>query len=285
MKNIFTKFFRPKRMATTGKYSPEVEQIHHEFENASDVLVAEANRIITEASKTPIEKAERLVALGFGKAKQVEESAQAVKQISFSKEQLDLVERYRVQYPLNKFIIEEQVKAICHKYNLVCGDNARYIGFVPEKNLADTERFLSTYPDLVNQYEFREYSSTNPKPYTELVCVNILSQFVKQHEESGYYCYKGLQYERQPNQLPYGAWMCQDGEKRDGRLFKVAGLQICAPVKDMDITGLELEEGYKLKRKAIPDPVVLQPVDGGYLIVTAWGDEASDPIVVHEICN
>lgn len=29
-------------------------------------------------------------------------------------------------------------------------------------------------------------------------------------------------------------------------------------------------EGYKLKEKYIPDPVVLKPVKGGYLILTVW---------------
>ena len=33
------------------------------------------------------------------------------------------------------------------------------------------------------------------------------------------------------------------------------------------------------------DPVVLQRVVGGYLILSAWGPEASDPIVVNEINN
>lgn len=37
--------------------------------------------------------------------------------------------------------------------------------------------------------------------------------------------------------------------------------------------------------KEIPDPVVLYPVREGYLIVTAWGDEASDPDVVNEVNN
>ena len=35
----------------------------------------------------------------------------------------------------------------------------------------------------------------------------------------------------------------------------------------------------------ILDPVVLQPVMGGYMILAAWGDEASDPLVVNEQNN
>lgn len=43
-------------------------------------------------------------------------------------------------------------------------------------------------------------------------------------------------------------------------------------------------KGYKLE-KHIPDPVVLRHEHGGYLIVTAWGDEESDENVVNESFN
>jgi len=33
------------------------------------------------------------------------------------------------------------------------------------------------------------------------------------------------------------------------------------------------------------DPVVLQPVTGGNLIICAWGPEASDPLIVNERDN
>ncbi len=39
------------------------------------------------------------------------------------------------------------------------------------------------------------------------------------------------------------------------------------------------------KKIVVPDPVILQPVKGGYLIVTAWGDEASDPDIINPIHN
>ena len=40
-----------------------------------------------------------------------------------------------------------------------------------------------------------------------------------------------------------------------------------------------------LRENEIPDPVVLQEVRGGYLIITAWGDEASDPLIVNKNNN
>ena len=41
----------------------------------------------------------------------------------------------------------------------------------------------------------------------------------------------------------------------------------------------------RLGKATAPDPIVLQRVERGYLIITAWGDEASDPIVVNSKNN
>jgi len=69
-----------------------------------------------------------------------------------------------------------------------------------------------------------------------------------------------------------------------GVVSRRMGLKICAPIADMDTTQMRITDGYKME-VVIPDPVVLQPVKGGYFIVTAWGDEASDEIVVNSIQN
>lgn len=59
------------------------------------------------------------------------------------------------------------------------------------------------------------------------------------------------------------------------------GFVICAPIKDFDTKGLKLS-GHKLE---IEDPIVLQPIKYGYLIVTKWGPEASDPGLINEKHN
>lgn len=38
----------------------------------------------------------------------------------------------------------------------------------------------------------------------------------------------------------------------------------------------------KVGREIIDDPIVLLPVPEGYVVITAWGDEASDPVIVNE---
>lgn len=66
--------------------------------------------------------------------------------------------------------------------------------------------------------------------------------------------------------------------KEDNYFVQSTQLQIVAPLKDFDLEGYHTE-GREIVKDAPPDPIVLFPVKNGFLIVTAWGDEASDPIV------
>ncbi len=229
-------------------YPKEVLEIHHEFECAADKLLEEANKIISEAGTKDVQKVSRLESLGFKQASQVVELKPLIQKAELSKEQINLVAYYKREYSLNKFITEEQVKTICHKYNLVHGDVDRFKGFVPEKNLREIENFKLKENDF--QY-FRNHRFSN----NDSIISKKTYEYLKNSNDS-YSVYK-----------------------------KEINLSICAPIKDMNTSGLELSEGYKLQAKIIPDPVVLQSVKGGYLILTAWGDEASDPIVVNNKMN
>jgi len=277
-------------------YPKEVEEIHHEFETAADKLLEEAISIITEASTKNVDKVNRLELLGFKQANQVTELKPLMQKAALSKEQIELINYYKREYPFNKFIDEEGVKTICHKYNLVCGDVSRFKGFVPEANLKQIERFKlkSTEKNLV-QIEAFDYQNNRLGIFTS---ENAIVKF----STSGYYHLYSTENSKDWSFQQPNTELANKGEfygKDYANLFGLQGkvevginiqilnkkLQICAPVKDMDISGLGLVEGYKLQKKHIPDPVVLQPVKGGYLILTAWGDEASDPLVMNEINN
>ena len=62
----------------------------------------------------------------------------------------------------------------------------------------------------------------------------------------------------------------------------------CRTKSDFNTEGMQLE-GFNLKPIELPDPIVLQPVcfenKKHYLIVTAWGAEASDESVVNQKYN
>lgn len=274
----------------TKEYPTEVLMIHNEFDTAADKLLEEANGILKKAEKADAVKVSRLESLGFKQASQIAEIKPLLQQAELSKEQIELVSYYKRNYPFNKFITENQVKTICHKYNLVCGDVSRFKGFVPEKNLKQIESFkikdqdlntlILTCKNTGENFFFNEKDFTN---YGKRYCIREGNEFyvVDSNGKNIYDTYSLLTKE-----------CLKKFENRSSR-FGISGrveknqnkLKICAPVKDMDITGLELSEGYKLVKKHIPDPVVLHPVKGGYLILTAWGDEASDPIVTNEINN
>ena len=285
MKNLLS-YLKSKQvdvLENTSGYPVEVQEIHHEFDIAADKLLEEANQIIKESAHINVNKAERLKALGFEASSEVAKIEPIQKKVAISKEQIELVHYYKKEYPFNKFIVEEQVKEICHKYNLVFGDVTRYTGFVPEKNLVEIERFKlkETEKDFVClTNKDITISANNVKIVRSGDYYHIWRKGFNRYETSSFQSNDGIVFYGRDRGNNFGV---QDTDFIMNLVLSSGCMKICAPVKDMNISGLELKEGYKLIKKHIPDPVVLQPVKGGYLIVTAWGDEASDPIIQNEL--
>ena len=269
-----------------SNYPEVVQQIHREFMSAADRLLADANAVIADASTKDVEKVSRLEKLGFKQVQQVADIKPLMQKAELSKEQIELVNYYKREYPLNKFIVESQVKEICYKYNLVCGDVGRYKGFVPEKNLREIEKFKIKNNDAIIAEVVAIFFDSTRKPLGGM-SKDELTRDAWGIERGG-----SATFGRGGIVRDHFSKRIQDFFNDDSiQYLRVKGfvggdkLQICAPVKDMDIKGLELADGYKLQKIHVPDPVVLQPVKGGYLILTVWGDEASDPIVTNEINN
>jgi hypothetical protein len=263
-------------------YPLEVLQIHKEFDTAADRLLEEANSIIEKANQKNLKKVNRLEKLGFNQVKEVEELKPLIKKAELSKEQVELLKHYSFAYPNNKFITEEQVKEICFKYNLVCGEVGRFKGFVPEKNLQEIERFRLRKENaglhLSNGLFLKNAEVRKINNYWHIFKIgetNIFEYAFQSNEGKRFYA----------------------GDRKDifglnhlgdiSFTVKESNLLICAPIKDMDMKDMTIEGGYKMKEvvKHIPDPVVLHPVNGGFLILTAWGDEASDELMVNQKMN
>lgn len=191
------------------------------------------------------DKARRLLSFGFSVTKDVVESAEFL----VKKQIAELIERYSISHPFNKVIHEVDVKSICDKYNLLRGELNRFKGFVPEKNLQEIERFK--YPDGFHVFE-DWYGGENRR--------------FKTHNEA-------LKYKEQQEKESTSKYVIQAPSYK---------LRICAPVKDMVVYSTD----HVVDRVIVPDPVVLYPIEKGcWLIVTAWGDEASDPLVINEKMN
>lgn len=248
-----------------------IEEIHDTFYTEVDRLLASANiksSTYTEKQNL-IDKSSRLQSLGFGATKEVteakiEESRLFNIQVE-NKQKDELIEAinyFSFKYPLYKFITEDSVKKICEKYNLVYGTVDKYIGTVPEENLQHIENFKIDENDECWVSEERWVKMWRGVPAIDYISKNE----VKTSSEDKY------------NPMSMGFLLNQ---------YK-AKLEIAAPLKDFNMTAHEVKD-FKISKIEIPDPVVLQPVifkgKKHYLIVTAWGDEASDELIVNQNFN
>lgn len=249
-----------------------IEQIHDEFNTAGEKLLAEAKQIVNEGL---LKKANRLEKIGFIKSKEVIESSR----MKISKTVSDLVLYYQNKYPNNKFITEDQVKQINKKYNLVCAPISRFKGFVPVEKLTNIENANIHQYDKDDKYvRLKNCWDSHPFQIRRLVANRI-------HRE--------MNMELIPATHPDLHWIGQDlfsvkeSYVERYKLIDRTSIMICAPKKQFDLKGLSklgsmFNEATSI---TVPDPVVLQPVKGGYLILAAWGEEASDEIVVNQQMN
>ena len=242
-----------------------IAEIHESFDTASEKLLNEAKAILN--GSYDIEKGERLKKIGFTSAKKAVEATELVDKKQKNEELAKLIEYYQLHYPNNKFITEEKVKEICQKYGLLCGETKYYKSDVPEKNLSEIENFKLKESEMTKvTYGWFKYHSGNMRGYY-IPCYS--------KDNSGSYGY-----------LRSSGW----GEslvlmpETESYHFDKPDFKICASVKDFDTKNMRIEDGYKLNLN-LPDPIVLQPVKGGYLVVSKWGLEAEDKDLVNEKMN
>jgi len=277
MFNLFKSKTEVAEPKVKGRYPAVVEAIHREFNLAGDRLLKEAKEIIAGLSITNNDKIQSLKSFGFGNVKEVQETNEKIKIKEKNESVAKALEFCSITYPQYKFITPEVAINICEKYNLVLGRSEQYTAFVPQKNVNEIENFfkneneINTFyyrqyrgayihgkSEITKQYYDREMEETNRR-YERLSQIEVANrQFIAKHTHDEYY---GKEKKR---------------------------LSICAPLKDMNMKGHELK-GRLVVKKEIPDPVVLCPYKVNdidlYCIVTAWGDEASDELVVNQQMN
>ena len=261
---MWNPFNKPK---TETSYPAIVEEIHNEFYTAGETILQEATCLLKELEQKDLAKGKRLAALGFGKTREAVAAIETENKLATTKEIAELVVYYQANYPNNKFITEAQVKQICEKYGLILGDTSMYKGFVPENKLSLIEGFKVKDKDRELLFDFGgTYYTLQELKETSVFGV---SKYISNQRDYDYLISVG-----KPAKSIYGYPRSKYDDDK---------LKICAPLKDMEIPQGKEVKGYKIQD--IPDPVVLQPVKGGCLIVCAWGDEASDEIVVNQKMN
>lgn len=252
-----------------------IEQIHFDFDNASNDIKTFTTKFRKEEFIGNEEHANILATIGFNnnpiviKSKKLElDNKQREKDYNKNKELSTnvnyVIDYYKQHFPFNKFIFLPQVLNICEKYNLKIGQVSLFKGDVPEKNINDIGRFLKQEKILKEKYNQNINVSVND------------------------------------TNIPLSSMIIYEGKSNTLDQY-----YICAPLKDfyinksVNMIGVELYKDNKKptfkyirpEKIVIPDPIVLKPVYTknlkvmGFLILTAWGDEAADSNVVNENFN
>ncbi len=228
-----------------------IAEIHNEFDTSSERLLNESKTVIFSEN----EDAVILEYLGFEKAQKVRKRREEKAALEMSKKTAEKINYYRQHYPFNKFITEKDVEKICKKYGLVMGNVGDYIGDVPKKNIQEMNNF--SLRDEDGRKVFHHWIEHTGRGY-----------MLGKQTESGRYGY-------------FSNFGFVEDKEQKGFHFENPPFKICASPKEFNMEKRKIV-GFKIE---IDDPIVLQPVDGGYLIVTKWGLEASDEAVVNSIEN
>lgn len=292
-----------------------VKEIHESFTRAELELVHEAEMILKEATEENKKRAEKLRNMGFGGAKPVkrlskEEQEKAEELLHFRK-------RYSRIAPQYKFLTEDKLVEICSKYKIVVGASERYTEDIPEKNQEDILNFKildksfleisdDTYRNAI--WMQRNGLGVHPKNMGTEHIYNTLKMIIRNalsiyssHFDVGvfrtmitelYLRGEGELIDSIKDQLAHTVIPSDDARQLITPI-KTTYFYVAADIDSFDTKGVDLD-GVFLKDKdnneelaeSIKntlyreyDPIVLAKVQGGYLVVTAWGDEASDPDV------
>lgn len=243
-----------------------VAEIHNEFDTSTERLLNEAKSILAKNINTS--KGETLRSLGFTSSKPSIDSAADIKSKQENEQLAKHIEHYSTFYPNNKFITEKEVEKISKKYGLLCGEVGYYIGDVPDKNVSE-----------ISNFKLREEDCTKHKCgwYKVEYGGGFRPMFLpSSKKENGHYGWI-------KNDWRIGGFINSVKEGQEYH-YERPEFKICASVKDFDMNQMRVTDGYKLEQN-IPDPIVLQPVNGGYLIVSKWGLEAEDNDLVNEKLN
>lgn len=264
------------------------QQIFQDVFSAEDLVLQTARAFIDGPKPHEGEKYERMLKLkdlGFVNAADVIDVVSYEKKLTEQKELVAQVEEYQRDYPLHRFIDNDGVKELCKKYGLLLTGVDKYKADIPEKNQNEVINFR------VNKKHIRKPSELNGGFYDflnmnwsdGLLGFNFPRQSSRRSPSPFFWpeYYKGGedQHQKAESDMVMAMGMAQMAIKETE---KVSGTDLCivAPERMLITTGNQ-KRGHIL----INDPIILQPVKFGYLIITAWGFEAADPAVLNPSHN
>lgn len=224
------------------------QEVHEELDNESFFLNKEHD--IESFAK----KAKFLTEIGFT-------NSIATKVYGAIAENHGVIQEYERKYNgVYKFILKPQLSRVCEKYNLYVRDPKFFLGDIPKSNIQDIVNFKVDIHDL-----------NIPKDYI----ITILDQ--------------RLTLARTRTIVkPSTMFSLEELSRLNVRgILQIASIKELFSEKAFEYSTERIlkEEEIDPKNQVDLDPIVLCRTKHGYLIVTAWGDEANDELVFNQNQN
>jgi len=272
-----------------------IEQIHHEFKTA----YLETFRIASDNTKDVFQDNldyEKAISLGFSKSPSILKYQIEKVKYEENKDLLNQIKRFKIDYPLKKFITFKDAADILFKYNLVIAKPDKFIGDFPDKNIKDLANFelkeedirifTKDCCDLYQTYESPEkrynmfYNTQESFPLDFCFDRNSIVKFVRQIDSALENRVELLgqrinieDYFISSSKNGYSIFK-EEKFRSDRLLFSNKDKFLIIGTPDQfDIRSNERVSNGKIDALK-DDPIIVKPVKHGFIIVTAWGDEA-----------
>jgi hypothetical protein len=277
-----------------------VYEIHNKFDIAQDNLLKKSKKTLEKIIKSikgieieklkkqnliEIEKLKKLSKVGFTSISKNDTYENKIKEYELLKKEMEyhidfcrMVERYKSEYPVLKFLTLEKLDHLCDKYGLIYNPINKYIKDIPDKNLKEIEdtQLLKKEDQLLFDYY--------------LIILNNKNKFLKGDIEAYYRAkLKGIGiinknwitnkmlYERcfTFNILPFKTSNENDYFIIDE--YNVKNLFIAAPKSYFNLSNIKTRKNKNNKKIFFVDySIVFRWVKGGVQIITKWGKESLD---------
>lgn len=202
-----------------------------------------------------------------------------------------VVQQYDAKYlGLYKFILKPQLERLCEKYNLFVREPKHFLGDMPESNIKEMMNFSIYSKDLpIDILDVRPRSKDEHERFHYSTSVDATYDLWLSHYRAELYKHLGF------DMMPLPSHDVSDFKIPIALLRQLGfggAITIAAVENLFDTKAFEKSRSRIIGRTELQpknqvdlDPIVLCETKHGYIVVTAWGDEANDELILNNIKN
>jgi len=231
------------------------------------------------------EKANFLAGAGFNNSI----AAKLYSSISENSHMIDEYDKkYHGQY---RFILKPQLERLCEKYNLFVRKTEHFLGDIPEENIKEMMNFHVHLEDLDRPFVTNlsgrgasEISMCWNYPNDNIETQGIIAKWIEENQEfiTKTFTQEGILV---PKDVRSGFKVKMNDLNHLGfeGVIQIAAVEELFAPEAFEETKARVPGRAELtaKQQVDLDPIVLCETKHGYIVITAWGDEANDELILN----